>query len=74
MGKPQLLTTSEAADLIGTSDHCLRQLRHVGLGPRCERTGWWVWYRKADVEKWAREPRRNFRPETRARSKLGLAA
>lgn len=49
---PELVTTAYAAGLIGVSIPTLERWRRAGEGPRFERAGRQVRYRRAEVERW----------------------
>ena len=49
---PELLTITEAADVLRTPVATLRYWRHLGTGPRSFRLGRRVVYRLADVRAW----------------------
>jgi excisionase family DNA binding protein len=51
-GEPDLLTITEAAELLRAPVATLRYWRHVGTGPRSFRVGRHVLYRRHDVETW----------------------
>ena len=52
----QLLTTGEAATLVGLSQKSMRQMRCERTGPRCMKVGSSkqarIFYRRSDLEKW----------------------
>lgn len=52
----QLLTTGEAAALVGLSQKSMRQMRCERTGPRCLKVGTSkqarIFYRRSDLEKW----------------------
>lgn len=52
----QLLTTGEAATLVGRSKKSLRQMRCERTGPRCFKVGTSkqarIFYRRSDLEAW----------------------
>lgn len=50
--QPELLTISEAADLLRAPVATLRYWRHIGSGPAGFRLGRRVVYRRADVQAW----------------------
>jgi excisionase family DNA binding protein len=50
--EPQLLTITEAADLLRAPVATLRYWRHLGTGPRSFRLGRRVLYRTDDVHAW----------------------
>ena len=47
-----LLTLTEAAELLRTAPETLRYWRHIGTGPASAKLGRRVVYRRADVEAW----------------------
>ena len=49
---PELLTITEAADVLRTPVATLRYWRHQGIGPRSFRLGRRVLYRRDDVHAW----------------------
>ncbi len=49
---PDLLTISEASELLRAPVATLRYWRHLGTGPRCFRVGRRVLYRRADLNAW----------------------
>jgi predicted DNA-binding transcriptional regulator AlpA len=49
---PELLTITEAAELLRTPVATLRYWRHLGTGPRSFRLGRRVVYRQADIRVW----------------------
>jgi hypothetical protein len=52
----QLLTTGEAATLVGLSQKSMRQMRCDRTGPRCLKVGSSkqarIFYRRSDLERW----------------------
>ena len=46
----ELLTTAEAADVVGLTRYTLDQYRSLGRGPRFLRFGRSVFYRRADLD------------------------
>lgn len=50
--EPELLTISEAAELLRAPVATLRYWRHLGSGPRSFRLGRRVLYRRDDVRSW----------------------
>ncbi len=50
--EPDLLTITEAADLLRAPVATLRYWRHLGTGPRSFRLGRRVVYRRGDVSAW----------------------
>ena len=54
---PDLLTITEAADLLRAPVATLRYLRHRGTGPRGFRAGRRVLYRRDDVTAWIESQR-----------------
>ena len=50
--EPELLTITEAAELLRAPVATLRYWRHLGTGPRSFRLGRRVLYRSADVRGW----------------------
>lgn len=55
----QLLTRKEVAEWLQVTEHCMRRWAHIGRGPVFVKVGWFVRYRRADVEKWLNENLRN---------------
>jgi hypothetical protein len=51
----QLLTLSEAADILRTPVATLRYWRHLGIGPDGFRVGRRVMYRIDDLDRWIKE-------------------
>jgi excisionase family DNA binding protein len=51
-GQLDLLTISEAAELLRAPVATLRYWRHLGTGPRCFRLGRRILYRRADLNAW----------------------
>ena len=51
-GEPELLTITEAAELLRAPVATLRYWRHLGTGPRCFRVGRRVLYRRDDLHAW----------------------
>ena len=49
---PELLTITEAAELLRAPVATLRYWRHLGTGPRSFRLGRRVLYRRADLQSW----------------------
>ena len=49
---PDLLTITEAADLLRAPVATLRYWRHLGTGPASFRLGRRVLYRRNDLERW----------------------
>jgi excisionase family DNA binding protein len=50
--EPELLTMTEAAELLRAPVATLRYWRHLGTGPRSFRLGRRVLYRRADLRTW----------------------
>jgi excisionase family DNA binding protein len=50
--EPELLTITEAAELLRAPVATLRYWRHLGSGPRSFRLGRRVLYRSADLRSW----------------------
>ena len=50
--EPELLTISEAAELVRAPVATLRYWRHLGRGPRSFRLGRRVLYRRDDLRAW----------------------
>jgi excisionase family DNA binding protein len=50
--EPELLTITEAAELLRSPVATLRYWRHLGTGPRSFRLGRRVLYRRADLRTW----------------------
>jgi excisionase family DNA binding protein len=59
---PELLTITEAADVLRTPVATLRYWRHQGIGPRSFRLGRRVLYRRDDVHAWIDAKRENVVP------------
>ena len=55
--KPDLLTITEAADLLRAPVATLRYWRHVGTGPHSFRLGRRVLYRRDDLHDWIAQQR-----------------
>lgn len=51
-GEPELLTITEAAELVRAPVATLRYWRHLGTGPRSFRLGRRVLYRRDDLCRW----------------------
>ena len=60
--EPELLTITEAADLLRAPVATLRYWRHLGTGPRSFRLGRRVLYRTDDLHAWIAE--QHARPST----------
>jgi excisionase family DNA binding protein len=56
-GQHDLLTITEAADLLGAPVATLRYWRHLGTGPASFRLGRRILYRRADVSAWVEDQR-----------------
>ena len=54
-GEPELLTITEAAELLRAPVATLRYWRHLGTGPRSFRLGRRVLYRTDDLHAWIAE-------------------
>jgi helix-turn-helix protein len=52
---PDLLTISEAAELLRTAVATLRYRRHLGTGPRSFHLGRRILYRRDDLQAWGEE-------------------
>ena len=50
--EPELLTITEAAELLRAPVATLRYWRHLGTGPRSFRLGRRVLYRRDDLHRW----------------------
>ena len=59
---PELLTITEAADMLRTPVATLRYWRHQGIGPRSFRLGRRLLYRRDDVHAWIDAKRENAVP------------
>jgi excisionase family DNA binding protein len=59
---PELLTITEAADVLRTPVATRRYWRHQGIGPRSFRLGRRVLYRRDDVHAWINAKRENAVP------------
>lgn len=57
--QPELLTMSEAAELLRAPVATLRYWRHCNIGPRSFRLGRRVLYRRDDVHAWIDQQRKN---------------
>ncbi len=55
--EPELLTITEAADLVRAPVATLRYWRHLGTGPRGFRLGRRVLYRRDDLHDWIAQQR-----------------
>ena len=53
--EPELLTITEAAELLRAPVATLRYWRHLGTGPRSFRLGRRVLYRRDDLRAWVEE-------------------
>jgi len=53
--EPELLTITEAAELLRAPVATLRYWRHLGSGPRSFRLGRRVLYRQDDLQAWVEE-------------------
>ena len=53
--EPELLTITEAAEVLRTPVATLRYWRHLGTGPRRFRLGRRVLYRRDDLQAWVEE-------------------
>ena len=60
--QPELLTTSEAAELLRAPVATLRYWRHRNIGPRSFRLGRRVLYRRDDLVAWIDALREHPRP------------
>jgi excisionase family DNA binding protein len=56
--EPELLTITEAAELLRAPVATLRYWRHLGTGPRSFRLGRRVLYRRDDLRTWIDAPHR----------------
>jgi excisionase family DNA binding protein len=54
---PELLTITEAAELVRAPVATLRYWRHLGTGPRSFRLGRRVLYRRDDLRNWIAQQR-----------------
>ena len=54
---PELLTITEAAELVRAPVATLRYWRHLGTGPRSFRLGRRVLYRRDDLHEWIAQQR-----------------
>jgi excisionase family DNA binding protein len=59
---PELLTITEAAELLRAPVATLRYWRHVGTGPRSFRLGRRVLYRRDDLRAWVNVQRQQGAP------------
>jgi excisionase family DNA binding protein len=59
MTEHELLTITEAADLVRAPVATLRYWRHLGTGPRSFRVGRGVRYWRTDVTAWLEQQRSN---------------
>jgi excisionase family DNA binding protein len=64
--EPELLTITEAAELLRAPVATLRYWRHLGTGPRSFRLGRRVLYRSDDVRSWI-ETQRSMTPSAQSR-------
>jgi excisionase family DNA binding protein len=64
--EPELLTITEAAELLRAPVATLRYLRHLGTGPRSFRLGRRVLSRSDDVQSWI-ETQRSMTPSAPSR-------
>ena len=55
--EPELLTITEAAELVRAPVATLRYWRHLGTGPRSFRLGRRVLYRRDDLHDWITQQR-----------------
>ena len=55
--EPELLTITEAAELLRAPVATLRDWRHFGTGPRSFRLGRRVLYRRGDLHDWTTQQR-----------------
>ena len=55
--EPELLTITEAAELVRAPVATLRYWRHLGTGPRSFRLGRRVLYRRDDLHEWIAQQR-----------------
>ena len=53
--EPELLTITEAAELLRAPVATLRYWRHLGTGPRSFRLGRRVLYRRDDLQAWVEQ-------------------
>jgi excisionase family DNA binding protein len=60
--QPELLTITEAADVLRTPVATLRYWRHLGTGPRSLRLGRRVLYRRDDLRAWIEAQREDAVP------------
>mgnify|MGYP002779702991 CR=1 FL=1 len=60
--QPELLTITEAAEVLRTPVATLRYWRHLGTGPRSFRLGRRVLYRRDDLHAWIDAQRENAVP------------
>jgi excisionase family DNA binding protein len=60
--QPELLTITEAADVLRTPVATLRYWRHMGTGPRSLRLGRRVLYRRDDLRAWIEAQREDAVP------------
>jgi excisionase family DNA binding protein len=65
--QPELLTITEAAELLRAPVATLRYWRHLGSGPRSFRLGRRVLYRYDDVQRWIDAQHGQVTPSPRAR-------
>lgn len=54
----KLLTTKEAADMLGLKANTLERWRTFGTGPAYERVGNAIRYRPSDIESWLKSRKR----------------
>ena len=65
--EPELLTITEAADLLRAPVATLRYWRHLGTGPRSFRLGRRVLYRHDDLRSWIDAQHGQVAPGPRSR-------
>lgn len=51
----EYLTTAQVAQVLGVTTNRVRQLVQEGKLPSLKQAGWWVRYRRSDVERLHRE-------------------
>lgn len=54
-----LLTREEVAQWLSVTEQCLRRWATKGVGPPFVKIGYWVRYRREDIEKWIEQGSRN---------------
>ena len=65
--EPELLTITEAAELLRAPVATLRYWRHLGTGPRSFRLGRRILYRSDDLRSWLDAKHGQVAPDSRGR-------